>query len=84
MSKRNGDRAKFNRGRQKQLRQRKRSRELRQALVGKPVGGAGLPSVEREDEIVTSRLHLVKGDPAASADGYEVVIYPGPERRQND
>jgi hypothetical protein len=84
MSKKTGDRAKFNREHKKRVQRRKRNQELRQTLEAKPAGlEAPLPVAEGKP-FVTSHLRHLTGDQKTDATAFEIVVHQVPQGGQND
>lgn len=75
MSKRTGDRAKFNREHKKRMQRRKRGQELRQTLEAKNSESEALASVVNDGQPAKSRLRQVTGDPKADLKAFEIVVY---------
>jgi hypothetical protein len=79
MSKRNGNRAKFNREHKKRMRRRKRGRELRKTLGSKTTGREVLIPTEDRNRVVSSHLRQLTGDSNAYSDqggrAFEIVVY---------
>lgn len=84
MSKRTGDRAKFNKEHKKRMQRRKRIQELRQTLTTKASEtGARIPGDDGKP-IVTSRLRQLTGDLKADSMAFEIVLYQAAEGEKND
>ncbi|HEX9001996.1 MAG TPA: hypothetical protein VGB07_18960 [Blastocatellia bacterium] len=84
MSKRTGDRAKFNREHKKRVQRRKRNQELRQTLEVKAPGLESPPPAAAGKQLFTSRLRHLTGDQKNDATAFEIVVYQVPPGGQNE
>jgi hypothetical protein len=82
MSKKNGDRARFNREQKKRMRRRKRGQELRKALGSKATGREVSIPTGDGDQVVSSHLRQLTGDNNADSDqggrAFEIVVHKSP------
>ncbi len=76
MSKRNGDRAKYNRENKKRKSRRARVQELRKALKSKVPEPVAKNPAEIDKQIASSRLRQLTGDAKTDATFFEIVVYP--------
>lgn len=76
MSKRTGDRAKFNRESKKRKNRRRRVQELRIALKSKVINPVAENPAHGEKQNVNSRLRQLAGDAKNDATAFEIVVYP--------
>lgn len=84
MSKRNGDRARFNREQKKRMLRRTRSRELRKTWEDKAPGVETPPLAEGGNQIIASRLRQLPGEHQADLAALEIVVYQVPQGERND
>jgi hypothetical protein len=88
VSKRNSDRAKFNREHKKRMRRRKRERELRMTLGSKTAGREVSIPTEDGNQIASSHLRQLTGDNNAYSDqggiAFEIVVYKSPSGKTDD
>jgi hypothetical protein len=88
MSKRNSDRAKFNREHKKRVRRRKRERELRTTLGSKTAGREVSIPTEDGNQVVSSHLRQLTGNSNAYSDqggiAFEIVVYKSPSGKPDD
>jgi hypothetical protein len=79
MSKRNGDRAKFNGEHKKRMRRGKRGRELRKTLGSETTGREVSTPTEEGNQLVSSYLRQLTMDSNAYSDqgvrAFEIVVY---------
>ena len=82
MSKRNGDRARFNREHKKRMMQRKRDRELRKTLGSETTGREVSIPTEDANQVVSGHLRQLTWDGNAYSDQggrpFEIVVYKSP------
>lgn len=76
MSKRNGDRAKYNRENKKRKIRRARVQELRKALKIKVPEPVTENSATGEEQIAKSRLRPLTGEAKIGATAFEIVVSP--------
>jgi hypothetical protein len=88
MSKRSGDRAKFNREHKKRMKRRKRGQELRKALVSKTTGPEVSIPTAAGDQVISSHLRQLSGDSNANSDqggrAFEIVVYKSLQEKTDD
>ena len=75
MSKRSGNRAKFNNEHKKRMQRRRRVQELRQTLEVKTSESEASKPVVDDGQVVTSRLRQLTGDLKADSKAFESIVY---------